>query len=121
MRKPLAAVAGVAAMLVPAGPAFALHCKVADKPPGAGVADPDEVKVTSSGHVVFPGAFINPAAFTGDPNAPNEDVFIRGGGEIPEFLEEFFEPVNGAGTLPSQPHENGSPDHGVVEIAEPGG
>ena len=100
-----------AALLVPAGPALAIHCKVADKPLGAGAADPEEWKVTPSGKLVLPGAFVNLTDVF--PGAPNEDVFIRGP-EAREIGEETG--IVGFGSLPPQPHENGPPDHGVTEV-----
>ena len=114
MRKTLVAtlVAG-AALLVSAGPAFAIHCKVADKPFGAGSASFEDAKVTPAG-IVLPGAFVNIGEVF--PGAPNQDVFIRG----PEFREIGEEEgIVGFGSLPQEAHDHGSPDHGVVEAFAP--
>jgi hypothetical protein len=107
-----------AALLVPAGPAFAIHCKVADKPLGAGSTTPDDWKIAGeSGQVVIPGAFVNIG--TVFPGEPNEDVFVRGRDfkEIGE--EELGTAGRSFGSLPEQdpgPHTNGPEDHGVVSL-----
>jgi hypothetical protein len=105
----------VGLLVLPAAPALAIHCAVADKPPGAGTASPSEWKVAgSTGDVVIPGAFVNLSEIF--PGAPNQDVFVRGP-EAKEIGEEEIGTVGRSfGSLPQEAHENGPPDHGVVEI-----
>jgi hypothetical protein len=101
----LTALALVATFLVSASPVGAFHCYVGDKPQGAGaVAEGDIKDAGKSGKQVAPGAFLD-----GSEIGLDVDVFIRG---KPVGEEE----VVGIGTLPEQPHVNGSADHGVLEL-----
>jgi hypothetical protein len=89
-----------------AGPASAFHCYVADKPAGAGAATFDDIKPAGdSGNFIVTGAFI-----AGSEIGTEEDVFIRG--------QQVDEGIQGLGSLPAQPHDNGSEDHGVNALEE---
>ena len=94
------------AAIVVVGPASAFHCYVADKPTGAGAATFDDIKPAGkSGNAIVTGAFIS-----GSEVGEEEDVFIRG--------QQVDEGIQGLGTLPSQPHDNGSEDHGVNALGD---
>jgi hypothetical protein len=84
---------------------------VPDKPEGAGTVTMEDIKPAGqSGKVVAPGAFINLSEI--DEELPGVDVFIRG----QSVESEEGDPV-GLGSLPEAPHEAGSTDHGVLDLA----
>jgi hypothetical protein len=88
-----------------AGPAFAFHCYVEDKPNGAGAVTFADLKVAgNSGKLVAPGAFIST-----EVTGLDHDLFIRG-----KPAEDPL--VVGEGSLPEQPHTRGSDEHGVQDI-----
>ena len=119
LRKLAVAGAGVALLTaLTVGQAAAFHCYVADKPDDAGNKTTFEVTTETldgaqvagnSGNIVLRGAF---ADVTVGGTTVAEDVFIRG--------QPVDEGVQGLGTLPSEPHDNGSDEHGVLSLEEPG-
>jgi hypothetical protein len=96
------------ALAVMAGPAFALHCYVADKPNGAGAVTLEDLKVNGAGKLIAPGAFVST-----EETGATHDIFIRG-----QPIDDPF--VTGEGLLPSPPHHRGSETHGVQEFDFPG-
>ena len=100
----LLTIATLLSLVLMAGPAFALHCYVADKPTGAGAVTEADLKVNGAGKLIAPGAFIS-----AEETGLDHDLFIRG-----QPIEDPF--VAGMGLLPSPPHHRGSPTHGVQEL-----
>ena len=97
MRKVVVTAVSAAALLVPASPALAFHCYVADKPDHAGAFTEDEVFFTGKDgdKIHAPGAFIDLPAEAGLP-----DIFVRG--DL------------------TQAHANGPDDHGIVALPDEG-
>lgn len=99
MKKRILAVGvSAAAFLVPASPASAFYCGVADRPDFAGQVRWDKAKETNGGSVA-PGAF-------------DEGVMIRGGDHEHTHGTEF----KSFGAATPQAIENGPSDHGVIEV-----
>jgi hypothetical protein len=98
----------IALLVAMAGQALAFHCYNPDKKPGAGAVTEDDIKPAgNSGKLVAPGAFLE--------EEEGVEVFIRGGLFHEEAREEG---IVGLGSIPSQAHDNGSPDHGVLALSE---
>jgi hypothetical protein len=100
--------AGLVVLTPTAG--FAVHCYVANKPADAGAVGFGDIKVAgNSEQLVAPGAFID-----GDEIGSPVDLILRGGADNP-FLDLAGE---SAGSLPPQPHDNGSETNGVLSLED---
>lgn len=104
----VAGVAVVAFLFVhTAGQASAFHCYVANKPNGAGAGTEDDLRMAGiSDNLVYTGgAFVST-----EETGLDHDIFVRGQ-PLP-----FDVGIQGAGTLPEQPHVSGDDENGVQSI-----
>lgn len=100
----IVAIAAAALVVLMAGPAFAFHCYVEDKPAGAGAGTFADIQPAGeSGKLYITGAFLDGSEF-----GIEEDIFLRG--------QPVDVGVQGVGTLPQAPHDSGSEEHGVNSL-----